>query len=50
MNCNHAVDVKVESGNIISFCTKCGAILSVQPQVMTEISTNISGNGIILHD
>ena len=48
-NCMHSVDVKVEGGNIISYCTKCGAILNVQPQVMTEIS-NVASNGIILHD
>ena len=49
-NCNHTVDVKVDGGNIISYCTKCGAILTVQPQVMTEITCNNTGSGIILHD
>ena len=48
--CTHKVDIKVENGNVISFCSKCGAILSVQPQVMTEISYNNAGSGIILHD
>lgn len=49
-NCVHNVNVKVEGGNIVSYCTKCGAILNVQPQVMTEISCNNTGSGIILHD
>ena len=48
--CEHKIDIKIENGQIVSFCTKCGAILSVQPQNITEISCNTSGNGIILHD
>ena len=29
--CTHNVDVRIENGNVITFCTKCGTILDVQP-------------------
>lgn len=29
--CTHNVDVRIENGNVITFCTKCGMILDVQP-------------------
>lgn len=48
--CEHKVDVKIENGSVVSFCTKCGTILSVQPQSIREINTPQAGSGIILHD
>ena len=48
--CEHKIDIKIENGQIVSFCTKCGAILNVQPQNITEVSYNSTGSGIILHD
>lgn len=29
--CTHDIDVRIENGNVVTFCTKCGMILDVQP-------------------
>jgi hypothetical protein len=29
--CTHNVDVRIEGGQVITFCTKCGMILDTQP-------------------
>ena len=29
--CTHNIDVRIEGGQVITFCTKCGMILDVQP-------------------
>jgi hypothetical protein len=31
IECVHTVDLKVEGGKVITFCTKCGAILDIRP-------------------
>ena len=56
-NCTHNIEIKVVNGMTVSYCTKCGAILS---QVMNKttistcessISTSLPTNGgQILHD
>lgn len=29
--CKHEVEIKLENGNIITYCKKCGAILDTKP-------------------
>lgn len=29
--CTHNVDVRIENGNVITFCTQCGMILDIKP-------------------
>ena len=29
--CNHIIDVKMVSGDYVSYCTKCGAIFETKP-------------------
>lgn len=29
--CTHNINVRVEGGQVITFCTKCGMILDTQP-------------------
>ena len=48
--CNHKIDIKMENGNIVSFCTICGEILNVKPAQITEISSINQNGGVILHD
>ena len=48
--CEHNIDIRINNGNVVSFCTKCGVILSVQAQAITEITNNQNKSGIILHD
>lgn len=29
--CNHSVSIKADSGNYVTYCTKCGKIFDIKP-------------------